>query len=351
MALKKGKTQEVSVKYYNLDVIISVGYRVRSIQGTKFRQWATARLREYIVKGFTMDDERFKGNGGGQHWKELLDRIRDIRSSEKVGYTSNTLSKLIMFNYFLSILGFLATLAVIVGPILAVIFLVVWLAVSAEKKKRYGKLALMGLAIFFAGILGLVLTLGGFAGLNQESSESGETSSESSLTADQILIEFGLEDNTCSIEKVEDGKTIVLFSIWARTNQKVSVEQYPIEVTYDLEDGYLIGGLQFRRDGEDRGLSVPLIVNMEGSGTETLNNIAGDFNINDSVEGNDVDQILEIILTPKSGTKISEGGNTLTLTVPVEQWSIYNNGEESEATQIPSSNISTESILTTTCKF
>ncbi len=82
----KGKTQEVSVKYYNLDVIISVGYRVKSIQGTKFRQWATARLREYIVKGFTMDDERLKGNGGGQYWKELLDRIRDIRSSEKVLY-------------------------------------------------------------------------------------------------------------------------------------------------------------------------------------------------------------------------------------------------------------------------
>ena len=72
--------------YYNLDVIISVGYRVKSVQGTKFRQWATARLREYIVKGFTMDDERLKGNGGGQYWKELLDRIRDIRSSEKALY-------------------------------------------------------------------------------------------------------------------------------------------------------------------------------------------------------------------------------------------------------------------------
>src|SRR3989338_9285310 len=82
----KGKTQEVSVKYYNLDVIISVGYRVKSVQGTKFRQWATARLREYIVNGFTMDDERLKGGGGGQYWKELLDRIRDIRSSEKALY-------------------------------------------------------------------------------------------------------------------------------------------------------------------------------------------------------------------------------------------------------------------------
>ena len=72
--------------YYNLDVIISVGYRVSSVQGTRFRQWATARLREYIVKGFTMDDERLKGTGGGTYWKELLSRIRDIRSSEKALY-------------------------------------------------------------------------------------------------------------------------------------------------------------------------------------------------------------------------------------------------------------------------
>jgi len=82
----KGKTQENIVKHYNLDVIISVGYRVSSIQGTRFRQWATARLKEYIVKGFTMDDERLKGSGGGTYWKELLERIRDIRSSEKVLY-------------------------------------------------------------------------------------------------------------------------------------------------------------------------------------------------------------------------------------------------------------------------
>ena len=72
--------------FYNLDVIISVGYRVKSIQGTRFRQWATLRLKEYIVKGFTMDDERLKNLGGGNFWKELLDRIRDIRSSEKVMY-------------------------------------------------------------------------------------------------------------------------------------------------------------------------------------------------------------------------------------------------------------------------
>ena len=80
--------REVSrrVKHYNLDLIISLGYRVRSHIATHFRRWATARLREYIVKGFTMDDERLKGNGGGQYWKELLDRIRDIRSSEKVLY-------------------------------------------------------------------------------------------------------------------------------------------------------------------------------------------------------------------------------------------------------------------------
>ncbi len=72
--------------FYNLDVIISVGYRVKSVQGTRFRQWATQRLKEYIVKGFTMDDERLKNLGGGVYWKELLDRIREIRSSEKVMY-------------------------------------------------------------------------------------------------------------------------------------------------------------------------------------------------------------------------------------------------------------------------
>lgn len=82
----KGKTQEKKVKHYNLDVIISVGYRVKSLRGTQFRQWATKRLNEYIRKGFTMDDERLKNLGGGGYWKELLQRIRDIRASEKVFY-------------------------------------------------------------------------------------------------------------------------------------------------------------------------------------------------------------------------------------------------------------------------
>lgn len=72
------------VEYYNLDVIISVGYRVKSRRGTQFRIWATQRLREYIVKGFTLDDERLKRAGGGNYFDELLARIRDIRSSEKV---------------------------------------------------------------------------------------------------------------------------------------------------------------------------------------------------------------------------------------------------------------------------
>ena len=72
--------------FYNLDMIISLGYRVKSSTATHFRQWATQRLKEYIIKGFTIDDERLKGNGGGNYWKELLDRIRDIRSSEKVLY-------------------------------------------------------------------------------------------------------------------------------------------------------------------------------------------------------------------------------------------------------------------------
>jgi hypothetical protein len=72
------------IEHYNLDVIISVGYRVKSHRGTQFRIWATERLREYIVKGFTMDDERLKESGGGNYFDELLSRIRDIRSSEKV---------------------------------------------------------------------------------------------------------------------------------------------------------------------------------------------------------------------------------------------------------------------------
>ena len=75
-----------STNYYNLDMIIAVGYRVRSNAGTAFRRWATSILHEYIQKGFAMDDERLKGNGGGNYWKELLDRIRDIRSSEKLLY-------------------------------------------------------------------------------------------------------------------------------------------------------------------------------------------------------------------------------------------------------------------------
>lgn len=76
---KKYKT-----KFYNLDVIISVGYRVKSHRGTQFRMWATERLKEYIIKGFTMNDDLLKKAGGGNYFDELLDRIRDIRSSEKV---------------------------------------------------------------------------------------------------------------------------------------------------------------------------------------------------------------------------------------------------------------------------
>ena len=79
-----GKTYQVD--YYSLDVIISVGYRVKSLRGTQFRIWATSVLKEYMLKGFAMDDDRLKGNAGGNYWKELLDRIRDIRSSEKVLY-------------------------------------------------------------------------------------------------------------------------------------------------------------------------------------------------------------------------------------------------------------------------
>ena len=77
---------EREIQYYNLDMIISLGYRVKSSIATRFRQWATQRLKEYMIKGFTMDDERLKNLGGGSYWRELLERIRDIRSSEKVLY-------------------------------------------------------------------------------------------------------------------------------------------------------------------------------------------------------------------------------------------------------------------------
>ncbi len=75
-----------NIAFYNLDVIISIGYRVKSLRGVQFRIWATERLREYLVKGFTMNDDLLKQNGGGEYFEELLERIRDIRSSEKVFY-------------------------------------------------------------------------------------------------------------------------------------------------------------------------------------------------------------------------------------------------------------------------
>lgn len=79
-----GKSYETY--FYNLDMIISLGYRIKSLTATKFRIWATERLKEYIIKGFTLDDERLKELGGGGYWKELIERIRDIRASEKVFY-------------------------------------------------------------------------------------------------------------------------------------------------------------------------------------------------------------------------------------------------------------------------
>ena len=80
------RSVEREIEYYNLDMIISLGYRIKSSIATKFRIWATERLKEYIVKGFTIDSERLKNLGGGNYWKELLEEIRDIRSSEKVVY-------------------------------------------------------------------------------------------------------------------------------------------------------------------------------------------------------------------------------------------------------------------------
>lgn len=86
--VRKEGNREVSreMVFYNLDMIISLGYRVKSVVATHFRRWATERLKEYMIKGFAIDDERLKGYGGGNYWKELLERIQDIRSSEKVLY-------------------------------------------------------------------------------------------------------------------------------------------------------------------------------------------------------------------------------------------------------------------------
>ncbi|MDR3120648.1 MAG: virulence RhuM family protein [Clostridiales bacterium] len=82
----EGKTQEHNVMHYSLDMVLAVGYRVKSPRGTQFRQWATQILHEYLQKGFAMNDEVLKNMGGGVYWKELLERIRDIRASEKVMY-------------------------------------------------------------------------------------------------------------------------------------------------------------------------------------------------------------------------------------------------------------------------
>lgn len=82
----EGKTQEKEVNYYNLDVIISVGYRVKSSQGTQFRIWATQRLKEYLIKGFTLNDDRFKSGNSMNYFSELQERIREIRLSERFFY-------------------------------------------------------------------------------------------------------------------------------------------------------------------------------------------------------------------------------------------------------------------------
>ena len=88
LTVQKEGNRKISrqLAYYNLDMILAIGYRVRSIRGIQFRNYASSILKEYLIKGFAMDDERLKNLGGGNYFKELLDRIRDIRSSEKVFY-------------------------------------------------------------------------------------------------------------------------------------------------------------------------------------------------------------------------------------------------------------------------
>ena len=105
LTVQKEGNREIKrqIEYYNLDLIISLGYRIKSSIATRFRQWATARLREYIIKGFTMDDERLKESSGGNYWKELLERIRDIRSSEKVLYRQVGLIKSSVINEYRNI--------------------------------------------------------------------------------------------------------------------------------------------------------------------------------------------------------------------------------------------------------
>ena len=89
---KDGK--DYLMTFYNLDMIISLGYRIKSSIATRFRIWATQRLKEYMIKGFAMDDERLKGNAGGNYWKELIDRIRDIRDFYRKWKELNPLQKI-----------------------------------------------------------------------------------------------------------------------------------------------------------------------------------------------------------------------------------------------------------------
>jgi len=96
-----GRKVSRDVVHYNLDVIISVGYRVKSLRGTQFRRWALGVLREYLVKGFAMNDELLKQAGGGTYWRELLSRIRDIRSSEKVFYRHRSRARLPAPSHFM----------------------------------------------------------------------------------------------------------------------------------------------------------------------------------------------------------------------------------------------------------
>lgn len=93
MTVQKEGNRDIrrQVAYYSLDMILAIGYRVRSVRGVQFRNYATTILKEYLIKGFAMDDERLKNLGGGNYFKELLDRIRDIRSSEKVLKSLNAL--------------------------------------------------------------------------------------------------------------------------------------------------------------------------------------------------------------------------------------------------------------------
>lgn len=250
------------------------------------------------------------------------------------------------------IMRFLGVAALILGLIMGVIFFIRRLIVSPEKKKKYSKLVLFS---FIQAGIGVFLLFGGqlsweiFIWKTKSVAETKrqEERKEGALKADQIFVEFDLNKDVCVFEKFEVGQDIILSSMRVRTNQKASVKQFPVEIDHNLSsDSVIIGSLGFRQFGKEKINFLDISAFMEGSNTKTFNNRFGDFYIEENK-----DYILELVLTPAMGTKISPGNNSLKVTIPINQWKIYDRGDDAVAIQMPSSNISSKSPLTTTCKF